>query len=58
MSEKREAEIVLDDECGIIIKFSNEPPAAVDTCTEARVTVYKNKSGRTVALDIECDEDG
>ena len=57
MSEKRDAIIKLDDECGIIIKFSNEPPADIDTCTEAKVTVYKNRNGRTVALDVECDED-
>ena len=57
MSEKREAEIRLDNECGVIIKFSNDPPHDVDTCTEAKVTVYKNKDGKTIALDIECDED-
>ena len=57
MSERREAEIRLDNECGVIINFSNEPAADVDTCTEAKVTVYKNKDGKTIALDIECDED-
>jgi len=49
--------IELDSECGIIVKFSNEPPADVDTCTEARVTVYKDEHGRTVALDAKCNED-
>ena len=57
MSEKREAEVVLDNECGIIIYFSNEPPADIDTCTGAKVTVYKDRNGKTVALDVECDED-
>jgi len=57
MSEKREAEIELNNECGIIVKFSNEHAKDVDTCTEAKVTVFKDKEGNITALDIECDED-
>jgi len=50
-------EVVLDNECGIIIRFSNESAKDIDTCTEAKVVIYKDKDEKTVALDIKCNED-
>jgi len=53
--EKVEAEILVNNECGIIIKLSDEDPVSVETYTEATVILYKDKNGRIVVLDIEYD---
>ena len=53
--EKVEAEILVNNECGITIKLSDEPPVDVETYTEATVILYKDKNGRIVVLDIEYD---
>jgi len=50
-------QVSLDNECGIIIHFSQEPAINIDTCTEAKVIVYRDKDGKTVALYIKCNED-
>ena len=54
-SEKVEAVIEVNNECGIIIKFSDEDLADVETYTEATVIVYKDKNGKIAILDIEYD---
>ena len=53
--EKVEVEILVNNECGIIIKFSDEKPVELETYTEATVTVFKDKNGKIALLDIEYD---
>ena len=53
--ERVEAEILVNNECGITIKLSNEDPVNVETYTEATVILYKDKNGKIVVLDIEYD---
>ena len=53
--EKVEAEILVNNECGIIIKLSDEHPVDVETYTEATVILYKDKNGKIAVLDIEYD---
>ncbi len=53
--EKVEVEVLVDNPCGINIKFSDEDPVDLETYMGAAVTVYKDKNGKIVALDIEYD---
>jgi len=50
-----EAEIEVNNECGITIKLSDEDPVDVETYTEATVIIYKDKNGKIAILDIEYD---
>ena len=52
---KVEAEILVNNECGIIIKFSDEKLVDLETYTEATVTVYKDKNGKIAIIEIEYD---
>ncbi|WP_126450662.1 hypothetical protein [Sulfodiicoccus acidiphilus] len=49
-------EVVVDNEAGLFVRFSQSKPHTVET-REAMVSIYRDEKRRIVALDVEYEED-
>jgi len=55
--KKVEVEVLVDNPCGITIRFpeNDDKIEHVETFTEAVVQLYKDKNGKILIIDVEYD---